>query len=55
MIKKTVTRLVSKIFTTFYNQDKGMISEQNQESNIKVYDVKNNGMFLILLSSLEKN
>ena len=53
--KKTVNSFVNKIFTDFYDQNKGMISEQNKSSNLKVYDVKNNGMFLILLSSISES
>lgn len=49
--KKMVNNFVDKIITNFYNKDKGCLGEQSLGSLINVYDVKNNGMFLILLNN----
>lgn len=53
--KKMVNNFVDKIITNFYNKDKGCLGEQSPGSLINVYDVKNNGMFLILLNNNEEN
>lgn len=49
--KRMVNNFVNKIITNFYNKDKGCVSQQSLGSVINVYDVKDNGMFLILLNS----
>ncbi|MDD2225229.1 MAG: hypothetical protein PHP97_03630 [Candidatus Shapirobacteria bacterium] len=57
--KKMVNIFINKIITNFYDENKSCVGQQNKSGNIKpiinFYDVKDNGMFLILLNSLEKN
>lgn len=50
--KESVNKIINKISTTYYNKDKNMVSSNNKDSLVQIYDVKNNGMFLILLSSV---
>jgi len=49
--EKMVNNFINKIVTNFYDKDKGCIGQQNPDFVTNVYDVKNNGMFLILLNS----
>ena len=49
--KKMVNSFVNKIIADFYDKNRGCVGQQNPEFVTNIYDVKNNGIFLILLNS----
>lgn len=53
--KKSVNKIISKISNDYYNKDKKMVCSNKKDYPVQVYDTKNNGMFLILLSSIKES
>ena len=52
--KKMVNVFIDQIINNFYDKNKSSISDQSNQSNFKLYDVNNNGMFLILLNGISE-
>jgi len=53
--KEVLNKIINRIKINFYDTDKGYVCEQDNSSNIKVYNIRNNGIFLILLSGILEN
>ena len=53
--KESVNKIINKISNDYYNKDKNMVCSNKKDYPVQIYDVKDNGMFLILLSNIEKN